>query len=58
MCERSKTEILARELCMVNYTALKSVGYSTLTMSDYVDKRWKLFLYRSNRILETLEKHK
>ena len=58
MCERSKSEILARELCILNYIALKSVGYSNTAMPEYVERDWKLYLFRANRILETLENHK
>lgn len=58
MCDRSKVEILARELCIERYAGMKASDNVVTDIETFTDKFWKRWEKQSIQLLETLEKHK
>jgi|GEM_PF-5329674 len=54
MCDRTKAEVLARELCIEHYGA--SIGEAK-ALRNRVEDNWTRWIPKSIEILEILEKH-
>lgn len=58
MCERNKTEVLARELCLEFCAGKKAEdGIDVHNVKPFVEKHWTKWEKRAGRILRTLENH-
>lgn len=65
MGDRTKTEVLARELTMEHYTGFRrGMGYAKGKdavlydePNEYVEKFYQNWIETANRLLETLEQH-
>jgi len=57
MCDRSKVEILARELCIEFYAGKKTVTNDLPSISTFTDSNWREWENIAITLLETLEKH-
>lgn len=59
MCDRTKTEILARELCIEYYLGLsRNATDMKYTREEFIDKYWSSWKAQANRVLDILPKHK
>ena len=62
MCDRSKVEVLARELCIEYLAGLRKATRDTaevhqLSTSDYVEKWWKHWEAHATKLIEVLDDH-
>lgn len=61
VCERTKEEVLARELCIQHWYGMHTIDRNFFQANDvrgYVEANWPRFHNTAKRVLETLEKHK
>jgi len=59
MCDRNKQEIMARELCILQWQ-VQNYRFSHLQkdpIREYVDTHWEKFITRADEILEMLSNH-
>lgn len=62
MCDRTKSEILARELCIEFWAGQDNIdrvrGNRTENLNSFVESNWHKWLEHSNRVILMLDKHK
>ena len=58
MCDRTKQEILARELAYTFYRGTQETFVSYPSPNHFVDKHYETFMKWAKDTLQTLEKHK
>lgn len=61
MCDRTKSEVLARELCIEFWAGKhhEQTGFDRNgTLQEFVETNWENWLNRAKRIVNILDKHK
>ena len=57
MCDRTKAEVLARELVYMYYLGISEDSPTMITVGSFVENNWKAYEEQARSILEELSRH-